>query len=53
VVLVDEREPDHPLAAAVAERCGGSVEIFEIGDCVTPRKLQDAMLEGATVAAPV
>jgi NADPH-dependent 2,4-dienoyl-CoA reductase/sulfur reductase-like enzyme len=51
VVLVDRRQPNHDLAAALAERCGTSVEIFEIGDCVTPRKLQDAMLEGATVAA--
>jgi 2,4-dienoyl-CoA reductase-like NADH-dependent reductase (Old Yellow Enzyme family)/thioredoxin reductase len=51
VVLVDRRQPNHDLAAAVAKRCGTSVEIFEIGDCVTPRKLQDAMLEGATVAA--
>jgi hypothetical protein len=51
VVLVDRRQPNHDLAAAVAKRCGTAVEIFEIGDCVTPRKLQDAMLEGATVAA--
>jgi len=27
------------------------VPIRQIGDCVNPRKLQDALLEGATVAA--
>jgi 2,4-dienoyl-CoA reductase-like NADH-dependent reductase (Old Yellow Enzyme family) len=51
VVLVDKREPNHALAAALAERCGPSMDVFEIGDCVMPRKLQDAMLEAATAAA--
>jgi 2,4-dienoyl-CoA reductase-like NADH-dependent reductase (Old Yellow Enzyme family)/thioredoxin reductase len=51
VVLVDRRQPNQDLAGAIAQRAGSSVEIFEIGDCVAPRKLQDAMLEGATAAA--
>jgi 2,4-dienoyl-CoA reductase (NADPH2) len=51
VVLVQRRQPNQELAAAIAARFGARVDVHQIGDCVTPRKLQDAMLEGAALAA--
>jgi 2,4-dienoyl-CoA reductase-like NADH-dependent reductase (Old Yellow Enzyme family)/ribulose 1,5-bisphosphate synthetase/thiazole synthase len=51
VVLGQQRQPNQELAAALAESFGVRVPIRQIGDCVNPRKLQDALLEGATVAA--
>jgi 2,4-dienoyl-CoA reductase-like NADH-dependent reductase (Old Yellow Enzyme family)/thioredoxin reductase len=51
VVLVEALEPDMELADAIRARFGPNVEVHSIGDCVWPRKLQDALFEGSTVAA--
>jgi 2,4-dienoyl-CoA reductase-like NADH-dependent reductase (Old Yellow Enzyme family)/ribulose 1,5-bisphosphate synthetase/thiazole synthase len=53
IVVVEPRQPNRELADIVAERCGDAVEVHAIGDCVQPRKLQDALLEGATVGAAI
>jgi hypothetical protein len=52
-VVVEPRQPNLELADMVAERCGDAVEVHAIGDCVQPRKLQDALLEGATVGGAI
>jgi hypothetical protein len=51
VVLVEPREPNLELADALAARCGESLAVSAIGDCVQPRKLQDALLDAATLGA--
>jgi 2,4-dienoyl-CoA reductase-like NADH-dependent reductase (Old Yellow Enzyme family) len=51
IVVVARRAPNQELAIAISRRCEASVEVFEIGDGLSPRKLQDALLDAATVAA--
>jgi 2,4-dienoyl-CoA reductase (NADPH2) len=60
VVLVAGREPNHELATAINQAEAPLElarvwphEIIEVGDGVTPRKLQDALLEGALAGSRV
>jgi 2,4-dienoyl-CoA reductase-like NADH-dependent reductase (Old Yellow Enzyme family)/thioredoxin reductase len=48
VIVVESRQRNLELAEAVRAQLGPTA-VFEIGDCVEPRKLADALLEGATV----
>jgi hypothetical protein len=45
VVLVTRLEPERSLADALVGRC--AAEIHLVGDAAQPRKLADALLEGA------
>jgi hypothetical protein len=49
VIVVPMLESNPALRDQLAET-GAGAEIHSLGDCVSPRKLQDAILEGATVA---
>jgi hypothetical protein len=51
VVIVESLEANLDLAHDLRSRFTDQLEVHTIGDCVWPRKLQDAMLEGAMVAA--
>ena len=51
VVIVESLEANLDLAHELRSRYKDQIEVHTIGDCVWPRKLQDAMLEGAMVAA--
>jgi NADPH-dependent glutamate synthase beta subunit-like oxidoreductase len=51
VIVVPVLEPNRRLRDEIAAGNGRSRQVHEIGDCVVPRKLQDAVLEAATLAA--
>jgi len=53
VVLGQYRQPNPALAVGLTETFDGQLPIRRVGDCLSPRKLQDALLEGATVAASI
>jgi 2,4-dienoyl-CoA reductase-like NADH-dependent reductase (Old Yellow Enzyme family)/thioredoxin reductase len=53
VVLGQYRQPNPALAVTLTETFDGQLPIRRVGDCLSPRKLQDALLEGATVAASI
>jgi 2,4-dienoyl-CoA reductase-like NADH-dependent reductase (Old Yellow Enzyme family)/thioredoxin reductase len=53
VVLGQYRQPNPALAVGLTETFGGQLPVRRVGDCLSPRKLQDALLEGATVAASI
>lgn len=53
VVLGQYRQPNPGLAVGLTETFDGQLPIRRVGDCLSPRKLQDALLEGATVAASI
>jgi 2,4-dienoyl-CoA reductase-like NADH-dependent reductase (Old Yellow Enzyme family)/thioredoxin reductase len=47
VVLVAGRQANHELVARVGEITGTTRAIVTVGDCASPRKLQDALRDGA------
>lgn len=51
VIVVPVLEPNPSLGDELARGDGGAPEVIALGDCVVPRKLQDAVLEAATVAS--
>jgi 2,4-dienoyl-CoA reductase-like NADH-dependent reductase (Old Yellow Enzyme family) len=51
VIAVPRLDPNPALRDELAARDGRPLELHAIGDCVVPRKLQDAVLEAATLAA--
>jgi len=51
VIVVPVLEPNPSLRDEIAANNGGSPQVHALGDCVLPRKLQDAVLEAATVAS--
>jgi len=53
VVLGQYRQANPALAVGLTETFDGQLPIRRVGDCLSPRKLQDALLEGATVAASI
>ncbi|MBN9623709.1 MAG: FAD-dependent oxidoreductase, partial [Actinobacteria bacterium] len=51
VVLVQKLEPNPALKDELRRLDRAAMpELFEVGDCIEPRKLQDALLDAATVA---
>lgn len=50
VVVVESLQRDLELADAIRAHLD-SAEVFTIGDCVEPRKLADALLDGATIGS--
>jgi 2,4-dienoyl-CoA reductase-like NADH-dependent reductase (Old Yellow Enzyme family)/thioredoxin reductase len=52
VIVVPRLAPDLELADAIRARCS-AVEVHVVGDCARPRKLQDALLDGAMVASRI
>jgi 2-enoate reductase len=52
VVVVPPLAPDLDLADAIRMRCP-AVEVHLVGDCARPRKLQDALLDGAMVGSRI
>jgi 2,4-dienoyl-CoA reductase-like NADH-dependent reductase (Old Yellow Enzyme family)/thioredoxin reductase len=53
VIVVPVLEPNPAIRDALVAREGAGPEVHSLGDCVVPRKLQDAILEGATVARAI
>lgn len=53
VVIGQYRQPNPALAVGLTETFSGQLPVRRVGDCLNPRKLQDALLEGATVAASI
>jgi 2,4-dienoyl-CoA reductase-like NADH-dependent reductase (Old Yellow Enzyme family)/thioredoxin reductase len=53
VVVVAGLEADPTLRDEIVAQAGAAVEVHEVGDCALPRKLADALLDGATVAAQI
>jgi 2,4-dienoyl-CoA reductase-like NADH-dependent reductase (Old Yellow Enzyme family)/thioredoxin reductase len=53
VVLGQYRQANPDLAADLTEAFDGRVAVHQVGDCLQPRKLQDALLDGATAAASI
>jgi NADPH-dependent 2,4-dienoyl-CoA reductase/sulfur reductase-like enzyme len=52
VIVVESHQRNLELADAIRAHLG-SAAVFAVGDCVEPRKLADALLEGATVGNAV
>jgi 2,4-dienoyl-CoA reductase-like NADH-dependent reductase (Old Yellow Enzyme family)/thioredoxin reductase len=50
IVVVETLEADLDLTHRIRARFAGQIDVHPIGDCARPRKLQDALLEGAYVA---
>jgi len=50
VIVVPVLEPNPSLGDELSRGDGAAPEVFALGDCVVPRKLQDAVLEAASVA---
>jgi NADPH-dependent 2,4-dienoyl-CoA reductase/sulfur reductase-like enzyme len=48
VIVVESRQRNLELAEAIRASLG-STAVYAIGDCAEPRKLADALLEGATI----
>ncbi|MHB8695783.1 MAG: oxidoreductase [Solirubrobacteraceae bacterium] len=48
VIVVESRQRDHELAETIRAHLGPEA-VHTIGDCVEPRKLADALLDGARV----
>jgi 2,4-dienoyl-CoA reductase-like NADH-dependent reductase (Old Yellow Enzyme family)/thioredoxin reductase len=53
IVVASGLESDSSLRDEIVARVGDAIEVHEIGDCALPRKLADALLDGATVAARI
>jgi NADPH-dependent 2,4-dienoyl-CoA reductase/sulfur reductase-like enzyme len=53
VVLGQYRQANPDLAADLTEAFDGRLTVHQVGDCLQPRKLQDALLDGATAAASI
>jgi hypothetical protein len=52
VVLGQYRQANPELATDLTEAFDG-LAVHQVGDCLRPRKLQDALLDGATAAASI
>lgn len=48
VIVVESRQRNLELADAIRAHLGAAA-VFTVGDCAEPRKLADALLEGATI----
>jgi 2,4-dienoyl-CoA reductase-like NADH-dependent reductase (Old Yellow Enzyme family)/thioredoxin reductase len=52
-VVVAGLEANPVLRDEIVADAGSAIEIHQLGDCARPRKLADALLDGATVAAQI
>jgi thioredoxin reductase len=53
VVVASGLESDPSLRDEIVARVGDAIEVHRVGDCALPRKLADALLDGATVGAQI